>query len=305
MQSPNTFLYYFIINPTSGRGNAIKVWEEVKSLLNEKQIQYSFSFSQYRKHSIELAKEAAQNGFQKIIALGGDGTVHETANGILQSQKNITLGLIPVGTGNDFAAAHKIGYDIKKNIELILSDRIFKQDVIEIKSTNLKTAQYVISMLGVGFDAEVAERVNQYKQKGNGGKMVYILSALKTIFKYKPVQVKFIQDEKETSYKILTMAVGIHRTNGGGIIQCPDAIPDDGLMNITLIAPLNLWDVITILPKLFSGKIYHHKKIKHFTAPQITILSNGVSAEADGEEVCKLPVTLKVLSKILKVLSNR
>ncbi|MCY7362067.1 MAG: YegS/Rv2252/BmrU family lipid kinase, partial [Ignavibacteria bacterium] len=247
----------------------------------------------------------AQNSFQKIIAIGGDGTVHEIANGILQSQKNITLGLIPVGTGNDLAAAYKIGYDIKKNIELIVSDKIFYQDVIEIKSPNLKTDQYVISMMGFGFDADVAGNVNGYKQKGSSGKLVYILSAVKTIFKYEPVEVKIIHDEKETSYKILTMAAGIHRTNGGGIIQCPDAMPDDGFMNVTLIAPLNLWDVITILPKLFSGKIYNHKKVKHFISKQITISGIGVSAEADGEEVCQLPVTLQVLPKALKVLSNR
>jgi diacylglycerol kinase (ATP) len=293
--------YFFIINPRSGKGISTKIWNQLKEILIDKKIELNFSFTEFEKHAIELSAIACINN-DVIIAIGGDGTIHEVANGIINSKLNRELGMIPVGTGNDFASSHGVPIKLNEQLDLILSDKTKVQDVIEIQHTSRKL--YCISMFGAGLDASIAQKANEKKKIKGGGKSIYISSALQSVFKYKPIKLSFEIDDKLNEVDILTLAVGIHKRNGGGIIQCPDAICDDGYMNLSIIKPLTFIDVLTILPKLYSGKIYSHKKTQHQISKQIMLNNENILSEADGETVGKGNVKLTLVSKAIEVKSN-
>jgi YegS/Rv2252/BmrU family lipid kinase len=235
--------FYFIINPLSGNGAGLKVWKHLSALLQHEQFSFEYHITGNSGHAKQLAADAAAQAADAVIVLGGDGTLHEAANGLLSSKHfnpEITaLSVLPLGTGNDFAAA----YGIKKDVQALLTrckqPKYRWQDVICIKNA-ADEIHYCVSMAGWGFDAYVARLVNEQKAKGKRGKWLYLKAALETVRQYKPVTIQLSNHEKVIEIEMLSGAGGIHRSNGGGLLQCPQALPDDGLIHISIIKPLTL-----------------------------------------------------------------
>ena len=132
--------WFIIANPTAGNGNFSKQWKEIKQLLKNKNIHYSYAFTQFSKHEIELVQNAIQKGFRNIISIGGDGTLHHVVNGIMMQRyiktSNITIAVIPLGTGNDWIKTYNIPNSIKESIEIIYKKKAILQDIGVLETEN-------------------------------------------------------------------------------------------------------------------------------------------------------------------------
>jgi len=172
--------WFVIINPASGNGSIKKKWTKIKQLLNAYGFDFEYAFTMHQKHSVEIVQQAIGNGFINIISVGGDGTLHNIVNGIMLQSKmpstNITVGVIPIGTGNDWIKTHRIPKDIESAIQIIKNGNTKLQDIGKIEFLNQKKEPiYFINLAGVGFDGYVVSRVEKYKHFDS---LAYLFGAL-------------------------------------------------------------------------------------------------------------------------------
>jgi YegS/Rv2252/BmrU family lipid kinase len=187
-------LYCFIVNKVSGNGRAYKIWNKIEKKLQERHVVYSVHFTQKPKHATLLVQELIMKEEVKVIvAVGGDGTVHEVINGLIGS--DLPFGIIPAGSGNDFSRGLGISSKYDKALERILNG---KPKIIDIGSVN---STYFVTVAGIGFDGEVATIANTsiYKKLFNFlrlGHITYIMSAIKVLFHYTPTDISVVIDKE-------------------------------------------------------------------------------------------------------------
>jgi YegS/Rv2252/BmrU family lipid kinase len=309
--SENTWLA--IINPNAGVGKCSKDWEKISGLLISHSIEYQAVFTKKRLHATELTRQYIEKGFRKFIAIGGDGTLNEVVNGILEQKKvasqDITIAVISVGTGNDWIRTFNIPLDYSHAIALIKKQDTFLQDagrVTYMGSEGQSMTRYFINMAGLGFDGLVAQKTNADKDRGVGNALQYVKNIFLSLFAFKSVPTRIVTDGKEIQTKIFSIGVGIGKYNGGGMKQAPDAIPDDGLFAMTLIKDMTKWSVIANVRRLYDGSIGKHKKVEMlkgsniYIEPQVPVL-----LEADGESLGTSPFTFTIIPKSLRVVINK
>jgi YegS/Rv2252/BmrU family lipid kinase len=309
--SENTWLA--IINPNAGVGKCSKDWEKISGLLISHSIEYQAVFTKKRLHATELTRQYIEKGFRKFIAIGGDGTLNEVVNGILEQKKvasqDITIAVISVGTGNDWIRTFNIPLDYSHAIALIKKQDTFLQDagrVTYMGSEGQSLTRYFINMAGLGFDGLVAQKTNADKDRGVGNALQYVKNIFLSLFAFKSVPTRIVTDGKEIQTKIFSIGVGIGKYNGGGMKQAPDAIPDDGLFAMTLIKDMTKWSVIANVRRLYDGSIGKHKKVEMlkgsniYIEPQVPVL-----LEADGESLGTSPFTFTIIPKSLRVVINK
>lgn len=280
--------WFVIINPTSGNGKSKKKWPEIKRVLELHGFDFEFAFTAYSKHSILLVHQAIENNFTNIICVGGDGTLHNIVNGIM-SQNNIpsesiNVGMIPIGTGNDWAKTYKIPKSIQSAIETILKGNISTQDIGKIELLNQKSKPvYFNNLAGVGFDGYVANKVHKYKYLGP---LAYLFGALIGLFSFKNFSAIVSVEPNKYSDKNLMILAGLCKYSGGGMRLTKDPNPFDGLFDISLAQNLTKAEIITNLGRLFNGKIVFNKKVIALKTAKIDVelLENDtLLVQADGE----------------------
>ena len=298
--------WFIIVNPSSGNRNISEQWEEIQQLLKTKKIDFSFAFTQFSKHEIELVDKAIQNGFRNIISIGGDGTLHHVVNGIMQQRyvktSDITIAVIPQGTGNDWIKTYNIPNDIEKAIEIISKKKTILQD-IGILETENNIVSYFNNVAGLGYDGYI---VNKLKTLKRFGSIAYLLSGLAGLLFYKKSVFKIIFDDKTIETKCLMTIFGLCKFSGGGMQFTKDVNSSDGLFDITIAKNLNLFDLVFNLPKLYSGKIVHHKKVETYKTKEITVIPKTTKPfiQADGELIGTGKVSLKIIEKAIKFVIN-
>jgi len=297
-----------IINPKAGSGRGSKDWPIIKSTLESKGLDFDFEFTKKRYHAVELTVTAINNGYRYILAVGGDGTVNEIVNGIFIQQatstKDILLGTIAVGTGNDWARTYKVPWDYTLAVEALIEKRDFLQDVglASFYETRVQHTRYFANAVGIGFDGAVGFRFNRLKELGRRGKWLYMMALVHALIKYRATRVYAKIDERSIKGDIFSATLGIGKFNGGGMLQVPDAVSDDGLFDMTIIRKLSKWNVLRNLPILYNGKIYEHPKISVVRAKDITIHSlPPMPMELDGEAVGQSPFTFKIVPRAIRV----
>ena len=305
--------WFVIVNPTSGAGHGLKDYPKIAKLLRDNQIFHDAVFTEHQYHATELAVEAVNKGYRKIIVVGGDGTLNEVVNGLfIQKQcepKDIRLAVIAVGTGNDWVRTFGIPSHYSEAIRAIKEGKTFLQDVGAVSYTESKYSQtrYMVNVAGLGFDAYVISIFNHWKAKGYKGRWLYIASILKAYFKYKSSGVKITVDGNQIFNNLLfSMAVGICKYNGGGVQQLPKAVADDGLLDITLIKPLHWWHIVFRLRRLFDGGIYSIGHVKHAQGKHIRIESTPpIRLECDGELMGYTDVEISVVPQAISVVVTK
>ena len=305
--------WFVIVNPTSGAGHGLKDYPKIAKLLRDNQIFHDAVFTEHQYHATELAVEAVNKGYRKIIVVGGDGTLNEVVNGLfIQKQcepKDIRLAVIAVGTGNDWVRTFGIPSHYSEAIRAIKEGKTFLQDVGAVSYTESKYSQtrYMVNVAGLGFDAFVISIFNHWKAKGYKGRWLYIASILKAYFKYKSSGVKISVDGNQIFNNLLfSMAVGICKYNGGGVQQLPKAVADDGLLDITLIKPLHWWHIVFRLRRLFDGGIYSIGHVKHAQGKHIRIESTPpIRLECDGELMGYTDVEISVVPQAISVVVTK
>ena len=278
--------WFLIVNPSSGNKNFEKSWNKIKYVLELKNIQYSFAFTQYTKHETILVEDVIKIGYKNIISVGGDGTLHHIINGIMSQQhqktSKIKLGVIPLGTGNDWIRTYNIPNSIEKSIDIIIKKTTTLQDIGCITLLNGKK-EYFNNLAGIGYDGYVVKNLNYLKKIGS---LAFLLSGLYSLFSYKRSKYRIVIKNKEINEKCLMIIFGICKYSGGGLRVTKNPNPTDGLLDITVVKNMTFIDLIFNLQKLYSGTIVHHKKIDNYKVKDIKIIDNHESIiEADGEIV--------------------
>ena len=246
-----------------------------------------------------------KQGFRKIISVGGDGTLHHVVNGMMRQRyvksSDIKLGVIPLGTGNDWIKTYNIPNSIEKSIDILIKNSTILQDVGLIKSKN-NIEEYYINIAGIGYDAYVVRKLNSLKKLGS---IAYILSGLHGLLFYKKSNYKILVNNKIIKEKCLMILFGICQYSGGGMKMTKEATPNDGLLDITIAKDFSFLDLIINLPKLYNGKIVHHKKVENYKSISLEIIEtneNNSFIEADGELLGKGSLKVSILPKSIQVI---
>ena len=284
-----------IANPASAGGRLKKRIPEIQKVLKESGINYSFFVSQYSGYAEELARKAKSDGFQVVVACGGDGTVHEIVNGIIGT--GIILGIIPVGTGVDLARNLDIERDITKAIGDMSRGGLKSVDVVRVNGD-----KYYMGVGGIGFDSEVNKWVNE-RLWFVKGRFVYAAASLARIpgFKYKSVRIRF--DNGSFDGEILLAAFGNSRCYGGGMYITPNAEMDDGLLDICLVGRVSKSKLLYVFPKVFRGSHTKISDVSVYRSRQLSVESDTpLDLYGDGEFICRTPFSLEVIPKALNVI---
>ncbi|MFY0628873.1 MAG: diacylglycerol kinase family lipid kinase [Flavobacteriaceae bacterium] len=300
--------WFLIVNPNAGNTNFNKSWNCIQDLLKTKEIHFSFAFTQYTKHELILVDEAIKQGFRKIISVGGDGTLHHVVNGIMMQRytktSDIKLGVIPLGTGNDWIKTYNIPYSIEKSINIIKQENSDFQDIGYIKHGENKE-EYYVNVAGIGYDGYVVNKLNSLKRFGS---IAYLLSGLYGLLFYRKSNYTIKINEKIIQEKCLMVLFGLCRYSGGGMQMTKDSNPKDGLLDITIAKNLSFFDLILNLPKLYNGKIVHNKKVENYKTSSFEIIETKEDKsfiEADGELLGKGSLKVSIIPKaILFVIPN-
>jgi YegS/Rv2252/BmrU family lipid kinase len=302
--------WFAIVNPVAGNGKGLTDWPVISKLLRDHRIAFDFVFSEKKYHAIELAVEAVSNGYRKIVVVGGDGTIHEVVNGVMIQQRvpsaEILLAVIAVGTGNDWIRMFGIPRKYTDSIRAIVEGHSFLQDIARVgySKSNFPQMRYMANVAGLGFDASVNKYYNRLKDAGKRGKWLYIWGIFKVILGYRTTRMKVtIDGEPIVDQSIFSSTIGIGKYNGGGMMQMPDAVADDGLLDVTLIRKMSKLRVLFNAMNLYNGKIYRIPKVSHHRGRKIEVESWPESAlEVDGEALGYSPFSFEVTDRAVRVI---
>lgn len=281
--------WFVIINPTSGNGAAKKQWKPIYNELKKQEFCFDFDFTKHKKHSVTLLKNALKQGITKFICVGGDGTLHSIVNGILSlnppNLSAIKLGIIPVGTANDWVKTYKISNDYKKAIQTLKAEFTIKQDIGKLSINANNSTVYFNNLAGIGFDGFVVNKVHKFKYLGF---LAYLIGAILSIATYKKSNLEIKFNDIEIKEKTLMLLIGICKYSGGGMQLTQNANPTDGLFDISHINKINLITILGNIGGLFNGNITNHKLVKNYKTSilKITDLDTQITyIQADGELV--------------------
>lgn len=300
--------WFVIVNPNAGRRKGEKDWLEIARLLTEAGLDFTCVFTDAPNHAVKLAKKYIEAGFRKILVVGGDGTLNEVINGIFLQRHyapdEIIIAMIPVGTGNDWGRTFNIPSGYKEAIDVIVNNKTFRQDIgkVTYHRHDAPVCRYFINMAGIGFDALVAKKTNKQKQQGKGGPLSYLVNLFTSLIAHKSTVTNLVIDGKPVNEDVFTMSVAICQFNGGGMMQAPSAVPDDGLFDITVITRVSRMTVIRNVAKLYDGSFVKLKQVKQFRGQTVKIEADPpLYLETDGESLGHTPMTFEILPRSVTV----
>jgi YegS/Rv2252/BmrU family lipid kinase len=304
-----------IVNPNAGRQKGQKDWPEIEQLLKEKGFAFKCIQTERKFHAIEITKEQIEEGYKKIIVVGGDGTLNEVVNGIFLQKKHpsneITIGIITVGTGNDWGRMYSIPGKYSKAIKAIQKGKTFVQDagMVDYSVNGHFEKRYFANIAGMGYDALVAEKTNALKEKGKGGALSYLLNLCAGLFQYKVTRLKIDIDQKTVfEGDVFSLSLGICKYNGGGMMQLPFAKPDDGLFDLTLIKKTSKFKIIRNIKNLYDGSFIKLPEVETYQGKNISIVSdpkNTVFLETDGESLGHSPLDFNIIPAAIKLIAHK
>jgi diacylglycerol kinase (ATP) len=285
-----------IYNPFAGGKRAAKILPEIKSYFNEKNIDVDVLLSEYSWHGIELVKNADLSQYDGVVAAGGDGTMFEIINGYYQNPAKAKppIGLLPIGTGNAFAKELNLkSFEWKKAIDIIAQNKPKKIDVARL-TTEGKTYHF-INILGVGFVADVGTTVDYLK---NLGELSYLLGVLYQIVFLKSNKMRLEINGEKLERDAIFVEIANTRYTGATFIMAPDAIIDDGYLDVVLANKVSRRRIIKLLPTIFKGEHVLDEKVEVFKVKKIRIETDvPKSLIPDGELFGSTPIEIECLHK--------
>lgn len=305
--------WFVIVNPVAGSGRGLIDFPQISRLLRNDDIRHDAVFTEHKHHATELTVTAANQGYRRIIVIGGDGTLNEVVNGLFIQKavepREMLLAVIAVGTGNDWVRTSGIPQHYSEAIRAIREERSFLQDVGTVTYTESHYTQtrYMANVAGLGFDAHVISTFNHLKIKGYKGGWMYLYSILKSYFRYKSSGARiWVDDEVVFNDLMFSLAIGICKYNGGGVQQLPNALADDGLLDLTIIRPVHWWHIVFRLKKLFNGDIYQIGHVIHAQGRKVRIeAAPSIQLETDGELMGGTPVEVNIRQRAIRVVVTR
>lgn len=296
--------WFVIINPTSGNGKSKKKIPKLVSELHNNSISFIHVITEHHNDGFKLVQKAISDGYRKFISVGGDGTLHNIVNGVMSQSivkySEIKIGIIPLGTGNDWVKTYGISKHLKKNIQTIKQEKSVLQDIGKINLLNSKSLIYFNNLAGIGFDGHVVNSITKYKKLRS---LSYLVGVIKGFSTYKPIKLKITINNKEIFTTSLMTLIGICKYSGGGMQLTKNPNTTDGLFDITIAENITMNDVLWNIRKLFSGSIVNHPKVKTFKSNYIKININDDNQpfiQADGELITTSDLEFKVIPKAIQ-----
>lgn len=311
-----------VVNVFAASRKAGSIWKKAAAMLDEAGVTYKAMFTGNGDNAVMISRKACAKGYRKFMAVGGDGTVHDVLNGIMAyaesgagvSLSEFTLGVLPVGSGNDWVRSTGVPRDVSAAVRVIAEGQTGCQDVVKVSmldpsdlSASPLQISYMVNVGGVGLDARVCEIVNRKKEQGKRGKQLYVGALLYCIRHRVPVRARIVCDGKAVfDGKYLSMAFGVGKYSGGGMRQTPLAELGDGLLDVTVIPDIPLLTIAKEVPRLFTGTFHKVAALTLTRCREVIVMPAGEAdaepVEVDGEVVGRAPVRMEVLREHINVL---
>jgi len=294
----------FVVNPTAGGGRAARLIDSIRQAVNSHG--GDVVCTQRRGHAEDLARQAASEGFDAVVGVGGDGTLNEIANGLLAADTPVPLGAIPAGTGNDFVRSLGLPSDPLAALRVVWSGAEREIDLGQCgqRPRHGYSERVFLNAAGVGFDARVARTVQGFPKLLKVGTAPYVLGVLLELLRktVHPIQLE-LDDQHCVERRMLMVAVANGAFYGGGMKICPEASRDDGLLDVCAVGDMPRREVLRLLPKVFSGGHVGHPMVEFFRTRELKIAcAAGSEIQLDGELVGRLPAVLRAAPRALRVL---
>ena len=296
-----------IVNPVAANGAVGKNWPRMRDFLQAEGARFDAVFTEEPGHATQLARQALDDGYRTIVAVGGDGTVNEVINGLVEQgsvDPEVALGIISCGTGADFARVLDIPRDHMEACRRLLRFETRPIDLgrITCLREGREVERYFINAAGLGFDGEVAEVVNRFP-KVLGGTITYLTCLLIGLVTYRNKNVELSFDGQPVKGRLNSVVVCNGCYFGGGMFIAPGASLDDGLFYVVILGNLNKLEVVVNLPRLYKGTHLTHPKVSHFSAREVHVEARErMFLQAEGELIGEAPATFRVIPRALKVL---
>jgi YegS/Rv2252/BmrU family lipid kinase len=303
-----------IYNPAAGKGSAGQKLASVKALLSERNFDYELHLTEGPGHAQNLARQAAEQGCSLVIAAGGDGTVNEVINGLMQAdmqgKPRPALGVLPVGRGNDFSYGMNIPTILTEAVDVLARGLRRTIDIGHVTGGDYPQGRYFGNGVGLGFDTVVG--FEAAKIQWLQGAASYLVALVRTIFLYSKAPVyEIVLDEGEPSRQaFLLVSVMNGKRMGGSFYMAPDGNPADGLFNLCLAGQVPQIKILPLAAKFLNGSQKEHPAVQMPQARTVTIraIQGSIPAHADGETICTAgqslriaihPAAIEVVSKIV------
>lgn len=285
-------MWLLAINPTSGRGNGRKIGQEVSNYLVERKIQYQIIIGANPAvfHENLLRESTRSEKIHGIIAVGGDGLIHMVLQ--VAAPNQIPVVTVPAGTGNDFVRS--LGWNPSRPLEPVWAALTKESSAIDLGQID---GEYFGAIASTGFDSLVNERANQMKWPKGPSK--YNVAMAFELPKFKPIEYQFTIDNQRMEREAMLIAIGNGRSYGGGMLVCPDADLEDGLLDLMILNPVSKREFVQIFPSVYKGEHIRHPQVEIRRAKSINIEATAI-CYADGERIGPLPANISVAPGALK-----
>jgi len=283
----------FIVNPVAGRSKSLNIWNKIKDHIR---FPFEYVLTKAPGEAKDIAAGACNRGFTRVVAVGGDGTVSEVVNGLAFS--DMEMGIIPAGTGNDFIRTVGIPNDPNGALAVL------EEGYSEYMDLGRHEKGFFINVAGVGLDAEVARATNE-DVKFLTGTPAYVFALVMTLLRFSPREAAVEIDGKTIHRRLWLVSVGNAKYYGGGMMICPDAVVDDGLLEIGMVNDMSRLEILRFLPRVFSGGHKNHPAFEVFRGKQVKIsFETPTAAHADGDYIGVTPASFSIMPRALKVIRN-
>lgn len=295
--------WFAVSNPVSGGGRGARDRGRIAALLRDAGVEFELAVSARPGHTMALAQQAARSGFRRFIAIGGDGTLNEMVNGVIAGgvvgKGEATIGLVPVGRGNDWARTHRIPRRYRDAIAAIARGRTVEHDVGVADLGSEVDHRYFINAAGVGFDAHVVRRTRD----DSLGALSYLLALPASLVSFQAPELVLQSEQHRIAGRVFLAFASINRYCGGGMLVAPEARYDDGLLDVTVVDEVSLPELFLNLKKLFDGSLPSYRKVRTFRAESVEISGpEPAMSEADGELIGATPIRFSVLPRHINVI---
>jgi diacylglycerol kinase (ATP) len=293
----------FLVNPASENGATGRRWPEIAHLAAERGLRGETLISERPGQLPELARRAVAEGATLLVAVGGDGTVNEVANGIAGA-KGVELAVIPRGTGWDFVRTHGIPRKLEGAIDTARTGPVRELDLGRATYrawAGDEQSSYFANIGSAGMSGAVAKRANA-TTKALGGKLSYSWATFAVFARWRPGEMRVVVDGEERSGRMHDVVVAIGRYFGGGMKICPEAAPDDGVFDVLLIGAVTKRDLVVTLPKIYRGTHLPHPKAELLRGRTVEVDgAEPVPIQLDGEQPGTTPVRFEIVPNALRL----
>lgn len=301
--------WWVIANPAAGRGAVARRWLEIRQWLADVLDDPVVQCTERPGQGTAMAARAVEQGCRRLLAVGGDGTCHELLNGIFRQQAaptgDITLSVLPIGTGNDWARTHRIPRGQAAWKHMMRAGRRRLHDagrVTFFDEQRVARHRFFLNAVGLAFDAHVIQQINRASHGHLTGN--YFLRLLRHLLRYEAVELQLQLDRHARRGRFFTIEAGVGRYVGGGLQLMPHADPADGRLAVTLVAETSKLDILFNLWRFFDGSIGRHRRVALQQVKRLSARPIGdrpLPIEADGEWLGWGPAQLEVMPEAFQV----